>query len=126
MSMTMMPRCGVPEIIGGRTGINSAGKYNVNYKFLTREPVLPLSDKELNWGLRAGTRRDIINPILNYSLVSWAGVAPLPFKFVDGNTSIADIVIGVLTGILIFEKAGELGISYKPPLEVVYLSGNVN
>ncbi|KAJ6934495.1 hypothetical protein NC651_009493 [Populus alba x Populus x berolinensis] len=67
--MTMMPRCGVPDIIDGRTGINSAGKYNVNYKFLTREPMLPLSDKELNWGLRAGTRRDIINPILNYSRV---------------------------------------------------------
>jgi hypothetical protein len=47
--MMMVPQCGVPDIIEGRTRLNSAGKYKVNYELYYGELKWPLSKKVLNW-----------------------------------------------------------------------------
>ncbi|KAL3599607.1 hypothetical protein D5086_007525 [Populus alba] len=48
--MTMMPRCGVPDIIDGRTGINSAGELGISYK-----PPLEVVYLSVNVNLTDGT-----------------------------------------------------------------------
>ncbi|CAK7336501.1 unnamed protein product [Dovyalis caffra] len=121
----MMPRCGVPDIVNGRTRMNSAGKYNLDYAFYDGQPKWPLSKKVLNWGLLAGTRRDIIDPVSNYALLSWTGVTPFKFNFVDENVRGGDIAIGFVNKSSVLSE-GALGFAFPPTFGTVYFNGNVN
>jgi hypothetical protein len=44
-----MPRCGVPDILDGKTRMNAAGRNNIiEYAFFNGTPRWPLSKKVLN------------------------------------------------------------------------------
>jgi hypothetical protein len=84
-----------------------------------------LVQKSAQLGLLAGTRREIyiyiIDPISNYALLACSGVAPFKFKFVDENSSIADLLIGVMINQSSVSSDGALGFAFKPTIGNVYL-----
>ncbi|CAK7336177.1 unnamed protein product [Dovyalis caffra] len=94
VAQMIMPRCGVPDIIDGKTRMKAAGTYNIKYAFFNGSPKWPLFKKVLNWGLRPGIRRDVISPLVEFAFLSWSGVTPFAYNFVDENLTVADIKIG--------------------------------
>ena len=96
VSLTMKPRCGVPDIVDGKTRMESAGSYNIDYAFFPGSPKWLKTKKVLNWGYRPGTRRDVLNPLGKYCFKRWGDHLPFTFNFVERNLSVADITIGFL------------------------------
>jgi hypothetical protein len=77
----MMPRCGVPDIIDGKTRMHAAGSYiNIQYAYFDGAPKWPYTRGYLNWGLQPGTKTDVIGPIRDYALKSWTGEAPFAYN----------------------------------------------
>ncbi|KAL9400206.1 hypothetical protein Peur_009167 [Populus x canadensis] len=98
MSLMMKPRCGVSDIVDGKTRMKSAGSYNIDYALFSGSPKWLETTKVLNWGHRSGTRKDVLNPLAKYYFKPWGWGDHLPFtfKFVEQNLRIADITIGFL------------------------------
>ncbi|CAK7353302.1 unnamed protein product [Dovyalis caffra] len=125
VSLLMIPRCGVPDIVDGKTRMKSAGSYNIKYAHFPGSPRWPVTKKVLNWGLQHGSRRDVIEPLAKYSFQPWVGIAPFTFNFVDGNLSIADIKIGFLDKSQ--GMAGNtLGFTYPPTNGTVFFNADMN
>lgn len=93
VSKMITPRCGVPDIINGRTRMNGGGKYNINYAFFPGSPKWPLSKKQLTWAVAPGTRGDVIAPFRDFAAASWATASPFDFGYVGEDTAGADIEV---------------------------------
>ncbi|KAJ6915011.1 hypothetical protein NC651_017098 [Populus alba x Populus x berolinensis] len=115
----MKPRCRVPDIVDGKTRMNSAGSYNIDYAFFPGSPKWPQTKKVLNWGYRPGTRRDVLNPLGKYYFKRWGDHLPFTFNFVDRNLRIADITIGFL-------KNGQGGYGSPPTDGRVFFNVDLN
>ncbi|KAJ4848766.1 hypothetical protein Tsubulata_031983, partial [Turnera subulata] len=131
VSTMMKPRCGLPDIIDGKTRMNaSRGEYHLDYEFYSGRPSWPLSKKELTWRLLPGSRQDAIEPIRDYALQSWDSIVPFTFRLVR-ETDVSDIKIGFRT-----EKTdpfgqmdgpgGELAYAFGPTVGEMYLDGDEN
>ncbi|KAJ4840954.1 hypothetical protein Tsubulata_026936, partial [Turnera subulata] len=127
----MMPRCGVADIIDGKTRMKASGRdYHLDYAFFKGSPKWPLSRKVLTWRLLHGSRQDAIAPIRDYALLSWAGVAPFHYNQVGENAA-SDIKIGFRTKATdpvgkMDGPAGLLAYSYPPQDGHMYFDGDEN
>ncbi|XP_024443230.2 metalloendoproteinase 5-MMP [Populus trichocarpa] len=57
----MMPRCGVPDIIDGKTRMHAAGSYNIQYAYFDGAPKWPYTRGYLNWGLQPDIKIGFVN-----------------------------------------------------------------
>ncbi|KAJ4824233.1 hypothetical protein Tsubulata_018052 [Turnera subulata] len=133
VSNMMMPRCGVADIIDGRTRMKAgaAGDYHhIDYAFFDGELRWPLSKKILTWKLLPGSRQDAVDPIRDYALLSWASITPFQYQQVGEDAS-SDIKIGFRTrgsdpaGVMDGPN-GTLAMSFPPCGGELYFDGDEN
>ncbi|KAJ4846513.1 hypothetical protein Tsubulata_030930 [Turnera subulata] len=130
LSLMAMPRCGVPDIINGKTRMNSgASNYTTNYKFFDGSPKWPASEKVLTWAIAPGTRKDVIKPISEFATQLWKRETGLEFEFV-GEGIAADIKISFASqasGDPRLDGPGKtLAYAYAPTVGVMVFDGDEN
>ncbi|KAJ4828858.1 hypothetical protein Tsubulata_044333 [Turnera subulata] len=99
VSLMSRPRCGVPDIINGKTRMNSgASNYTTNYKFFPGSPKWPISKKVLTWAIAPGTRKDVALSLQGFSTQQWKRAVPFDFKYIGEDNVTADIKISFKKG----------------------------
>jgi len=126
VSLMMKPRCGVPDIVDGKTRMKSTGSYNIDYALFPGSLKWPETTKVLNWGYRPGTRKDVLNPLAKYCFKSWGDHLPFTFKFVERNLSVADITIGFLKKGQGGMDEGKEAFAYPPTDGRVFFNADLN
>ncbi|OMO59892.1 Peptidase M10, metallopeptidase [Corchorus capsularis] len=98
VSKMMSPRCAVPDIINGTTGMRSGKKSHSksvhsvsHYTFFPGEPKWPASKFRLTYAFLPGTRADAISPVAR-AFQTWAANTHFRFRRTRDYVN-ADIVI---------------------------------
>ncbi|CAK9159970.1 unnamed protein product [Ilex paraguariensis] len=102
VSMMMMPRCGIPDIINGTTGMRSGNKmqyhYGSNlfqivshYSFFPGKPRWPRSKTRLTYAFLPGTHQAYLGPVAR-AFSKWASVSSFRFSQIE-NYENADLKV---------------------------------